>query len=335
MYSQLSGYAESTLQLPSEVLQGNPNFEPMSFESIAPLPSNLEGIEAAASFAKGQTPFVAIVGPSGWGKTHLLNAAAGRITSARGGLNPHVVHACDWVYAHHKLDPHPPLLLDGAQEAMERSRSRLQLRLQLERRVKAGRPTMLTFTSSKATRQLRSFLPQTKMWLICSIAAPVSAERELVLRHMANAEGMVIADELRWLIAKRIGGNGRTLSGALNRLKLHGESWTGPEAVIQACGILDPFFSDNGYWDLRERIVEAVERLFAAAGTSFQRDLALYTMLRIALLPEDEVARYFEIEQAAAYQRACAFEKSLSKSNDLAAQLQNFLSFLVTDIQKA
>ena len=49
-----------------------------TFNSLAALPSNVEAIEAALMFSAGLNPFVAIVGPSGWGKSHLLGATSSR-----------------------------------------------------------------------------------------------------------------------------------------------------------------------------------------------------------------------------------------------------------------
>ena len=47
-----------------------------TFAAYAPLPSNVEAIDAALRFSAGHEILVALVGPSGWGKSHLLGAAA-------------------------------------------------------------------------------------------------------------------------------------------------------------------------------------------------------------------------------------------------------------------
>ena len=49
---------------------------PFPIGSLAPLACNIRAIEAGADFARAFKPFVAIVGPSGWGKTHLLDSTA-------------------------------------------------------------------------------------------------------------------------------------------------------------------------------------------------------------------------------------------------------------------
>ena len=50
-----------------------------NFDTIATLPSNVEAVEAALQFAVGANPFMVLVGPSGWGKTHLLECVATRL----------------------------------------------------------------------------------------------------------------------------------------------------------------------------------------------------------------------------------------------------------------
>src|SRR5436305_2223096 len=119
----------------------------LTFGSFMCLPSNMHALESARLFSNRSASFVALVGPSGWGKTHLLRASSD-------ALRPEflrsvgVSEASDYAVNPSRPDVHAPLLLDNVQGALDRSRARLQLRLALERRVRSGRPTLLSFTGS-------------------------------------------------------------------------------------------------------------------------------------------------------------------------------------------
>ena len=159
------------------------------------------------------------------------------------------------------VDPKLPLLVDDAQDAVLRTRSKVQLKLALERRVRTGRPAMLAFTSDKLTRQHLSFLPNVREWALHEIATPKADERVFVVEQMAKFEGLQISRYIARVLASRMRGNGNTLHGAINRLRTYGRSWITPSEVLEACGILDPFFADNPDWDLKEKIQQACNRI--------------------------------------------------------------------------
>jgi chromosomal replication initiation ATPase DnaA len=89
------------------------------FRTFAVLPSNVAAVEAAMLFAGEIQPFVAIVGPGGWGKTHLLEAAACRLRGERGCARLSVVQASDWATGARNATPNLPLILDNAQDAFD------------------------------------------------------------------------------------------------------------------------------------------------------------------------------------------------------------------------
>ena len=65
----------------SEVLL---NPRPRGFDTLAVVPSNVRAVESGLLFANGLLAHVAVVGPSGWGKSHLLEAVANHIACERG-----------------------------------------------------------------------------------------------------------------------------------------------------------------------------------------------------------------------------------------------------------
>lgn len=315
----------------SEVL-----FERMDrrFGSIAELPSNVEAIEAGLLFAVGLNPFVAILGPSGWGKTHLLECVANHM-QREFGTRTKIISAFDWIEGRHTADAHLPLLLDDVQEAMTRTRSRVQLRLGLERRVRIGRPTMLAATGDGLARQLLGFLPSRRDWGLHEIGQPTSSERKTVVEKMAAAEKLEVSKVLATLLATRMKGNGNTLHGALNRLKLAGNKWSMPNEVLNACGILDPFFADNSAWDLKEKVRTAADKTARQFPKIDSSQLSCFAMIHTAHLCELDVARFCGLEPAKARAQSIKFQKSLSDSDSVESAYLHFLNTVVESLPES
>ncbi len=261
-----------------------------TFNSLAAMPSNVEAIEAALMFSAGLNPFVALVGPSGWGKSHLLSAVASRLSLEHGIVTERYT-VVDYLSNPIRSESAHPLILDDAQEALGKSRMKMALRLCLERRVKCGKPTILAFTSPKPSRALRALLPSTRDWTVATMGAAEPAERLLLLHQLSSVEGLVLSPRLSKVIADQMYGNGRTLAGALKRLRLSGTNWLDPSATLRAFGLLDPFFADNGVWDLKHKILKVAEQSKDQFVKVSSTDLALYTMLHEASLSEISVAR--------------------------------------------
>jgi hypothetical protein len=305
-----------------------------SFNSLAALPSNVEAIEAALMFSAGLNPFVALVGPSGWGKTHLLHAVAHRLAHDLYVL-PEPISVCDYLSNPSRGESAGPLLLDDVQEAMGKGgRMKMALRLNLERRVKCGKPTLLAFTSPKASRALRAYLPSARDWTIATMGAAEPAERVLLLHQMSAAEGLALSPRLSKVIADHMLGNGRTLAGALKRLRLSGTNWLDSNATLRAFGLLDPFFADNGSWDLKHKVLKVAEQHKAQFSKVSASDLALYTMLHEAGLSEVDVAHAKGIEPAEAYLRASRFKSQLADSEPTRAYVRQFIDLVVDELAR-
>lgn len=296
------------------------------FETLAPLPSNIEAIEAALLFSSGLCNLTAIAGPSGWGKSHLLRASCEHLERA-GSSRLSVQTAMEWVENQKFADSGQPLILDNVQDVLRKPRLRLMFRLALERRVRASRPTLLSFTAPKACRQIRAALPSTRAWTIVCLEAPHPAERHLVVRQIAANEGIALSEPLIRLLASRLKGDGRTLQGAVRRLGLESPIWQGDESALRASGLLAPFFADNSTWDLRDHVYEQAMR-FACESP---RNLAVVTLRRVACMPESDIARYFGISQGEVY---AICEKVDSKGEGkivTEGHLQSFIGEVVRD----
>ena len=311
----------------SEVLFERPR---ATFASFAPLPSNVEAVEAALRFSAGHEPLVALVGPSGWGKSHLLAAAAGRMAKSAPPIRMSSVE--DHLRGGGPVEVGGPLLLDDCAEILAKPKMRLMLRLLLERRVRAGRPTMLAFTLPRPTRALAGLLPLERSWLVPTLEAPAAQERAALIEQMASAEGLSLSPRLVRVVAMRMHGNGRTLSGALKRLRLAGGGWLDAGAVLRACGLLDPFFADNPGWDLKSLVARLAERHRVRFGRVLPADLAIYTMLRVACLAESDVARAMGVEPSAAYLRASRFAAELAADPMVATYVERFVEIVVESL---
>lgn len=301
--------------------------EGKSFDSIVTLPSNVQAVESSLLFSTGRLPFVALVGPSGWGKTHLLQAAATACAVVERIPRPVIISAKEWLSAAYQIDPSQPLIVDDAQEAIEQHKIRIQMRLALERRVRAGRPVLLAFSTPKPTRAMKSFLPAYHTaWVTATIEPPTANDRQRVVAAMAKAEGLALAESLVKILARKLPGDGRTFEGALKRLRLAEAKWLDAAATLRALGVLNPYFADHGSWDLREFILDAIYR---RCKTEWNRDLALYVMLHVALLPEADVASFMEMEPGAAFSRAERFRKLHEGSEDVRLQTRRCIESIV------
>jgi len=285
---------------------------PRCFQSFAVTASNIQSVEAALLFANGIHRFAAIIGPSGWGKTHLLESVSDRMNTVHKA--PKVHNATDWALGHVKQDSNDPLILDNLHEAMVLNRIRQTLRIALERRFNANRPTLLSFTSCLSARQVRIFLPNSRMWKVATMDEPQPNERILVVDQIAHSEELILGQTLVKLLAYRVKGNGRTLLGVIKRLRLDGRDWSDPKAALRACGALVPFLADNSGWDPQEAIIKAVDDEALNMHPKVKSDWAIYTMLKEAGLSENQVASYFEIEPSEAYLRSNAVSRSISQS---------------------
>ena len=295
------GYQRATPRLSEALFEG----ERTAFGSIAALPSNVKAIEACLLFSWGMQALVAVVGPSGWGKTHLLNASAEHIRRRIGQRVP-VNTARDWLETNARPDGSLPLILDDVQDVLSSPRACQQLRLVLERRVQGGRPTLLSFTSPKVTRAIRAFLPSQRTWHIRQISAPDNAERELVVRQIAATQNLMLSQRLVRLLAHKTDGTASTIAGALQTLRLVRDQWVEPCEVLQACGVLVPYLADKQGWDLRDHVAETVSAAVPTVGGKSRQELCVYLMVTKMGLSEKDVASYFHLEPGAVYQQANA-----------------------------
>lgn len=259
--------------------------------------SNRSALHACSSFCAGTSPFVALVGPSGWGKTQLLRNTAER-------LGVQLEHKSEAASVHRRLDPVkrisnvPHLILDDAEDFMPRLKDRQELRAVIEHRIRTNRPTLLAFSTSQPIRGLKALL-KGPLWRVEDISQPSCFEKRQIVARIAERENAQLSQTLVNVMASKSGGNGTTLVAAIQRLLLVQPDWTTPDSQLRALGVLKPYLQGQTGWDVRDHIHETTRR-FAEHQRCFASeevdDMALFFMRTSVGISEKEVADFFGYE---------------------------------------
>lgn len=306
---RLGGEARLNSRRLSDALLGDSQF---SLSTLAAVPSNYGAVETGLKFAHSERPFVALLGPSGWGKTHLIEALGGLMHGAD-ERRPVVMTALAWVDGLPRTDSAGPLLLDEVQDIERRPKARQMLRAAVERRVLLRRPTLLSFAGKRPTRLMREVLGNARMWEVAMISEPTPEERELVVARMAASASMALHRSIARVIALHLHGNGRSIIGALRRLQLAKADWSSEQDLSRACGILMPYLIGRDGWDIRDVAYEAVLEAVRAKGLyapGLVDEIFCWLMLNDVGLREDEVGAFLKISPSRAYAKSDAVREA-------------------------
>jgi len=263
------------------------------------LPSNSGALDSILMFSSGISPFVALVGPSGWGKSHLLNGAAQHLERET-GREMVVQNLKEWIERAQGADSLLPLMLDDVQVIFESARLRQDLRKILERRVRGGKPTLLSFSMNKS-RSLKLFLPSFRSWTVAPLEAPKASERAPFVRSVASHNGLYLSEELTHLLNRRVVRTGGSLLGAIKRLKLIRPDWSSPKATLKACGVLYPLFAEEGGWDMRDHTYETLARALGTTDKRLLDEMCIYVMHHVQGVSEEAVGCYFGLTSGQVY----------------------------------
>ena len=291
-------------------LQSIPRAMRPEYERFVVLPSNIDGLEAALMLGSGVNPFVAIVGPTGWGKSHLMRVAAEQFQCDL-GVKPkvrpggHLLHRGRW--------DHPgPLLLDDVQQCLSRPREQQALRNALDLRVRLGRPTMVGFTGFKRSH-VEQILPHLEKWTVAEVPTPHAVERQSILRLMAEREGLDLSDRLICALAWLVDGSGDALLGLVQRLGLIQSEWRTFEDELLALGIARPHMSEPNRllkW-ITSSLKSIIEPLGLDEHQDLARSLAIYYLRKMMGIGESDVSQYYRIEPGDVFSYEHAFELAL------------------------
>lgn len=286
----------------------------LSYPLVA-LPSNIVAIESAMRFCDGTLEQVALYGPSGWGKTNLLVDVAKKLSESERS-HVQVQSAYEWAGSGIRLESATPLVLDDVQDVMLHPKIRHKFKQKLNLRLRTNRRTLLSISTTENPQCARLPLPCSQSWTVAQICSPTQEERSAITQQIATQCGLKISNNVATLISKHLNGNGRSILGALQRLRLIKSDWTQPQDVMLICGTLSPYLLGENGWDPRDQVHEAVNRIGAGSGTTITKTgLCAYFMLVEMGLGESEVATFLRLSPGRVYKWAKEVQAELKSSD--------------------
>lgn len=286
-----------------------------ALQSLTVVASNIAAVEAGIQFLRGGAPFVVLHGPSGWGKTQLVQGLEAE--GLEQGLRIRVRDAAAWVKLPSRSDHNCALILEDVQGLARHPRLRHSMGQLLARRVRARRPTLLVTTTEFCPAINRMLPHAAPSWKFVAIEQPSDREKVVIVRALASGLGLELADEVSTLIARHLRGNGRSVIGALERLKLAKQSWSQPEDVLPACGVLRAYWLEEGCWDARDTVAEAVAQTCGAcACEESMRKTIAYFLLDELGLTEHESASFLRVTEAMVYRWAAEVRKGMGSKSE-------------------
>jgi len=264
-------------------------WQPDPFESFEQVDSNREACKQALAFVDGRVRNLAIHGARGWGKSHLTQTIANVV-----GLP--VVDVREKSLC--RLPDSSILLVDDVDACRNQPKRCQEIRLELERRVRGRKRTIVVLTGTERTA--RSFLPSPRSWKIARLDEPCVAERAAIVRRMCANEGLELSYTSVELVARLVRGNGHSLSGALSRLKVGADGQAAILHPLRVAGLLHPYLLDSYDYDVRDVVLEQVVRSW---GGDVKRhfELAVFALAEVAGLSEVCVAAYFGMRPVDVY----------------------------------
>lgn len=284
------------------------------FMRFASLGSNQAALQLARDFARGAVPFGLIGGAPGWGKSHLLGAAA---ESFRNEASVQMVSSIE-IGKVQTLAKADVLIVDDLHLAQGQQKTIQRLNMELERRVRSKRPTLCSGDTSKSSF-LRRVIPAQRRWQYALVEAPSFEEKLCIVHKMAEAEEIKLGDESAKLICNLVNGDGRSLLGALTRLRVAIGSDLRPHLPIRIAGALCPLLPEDDSFDLRAIVVDCVSQGLSLRLKRERPNISKMVSVQIlrvqGRLPEPYVAEYFGLSNGDAFRMQKEAEQSL-KSGD-------------------
>ncbi len=264
-------------------------WQPVLFDSFEQVDSNREAYKQALAFVDGRVRNLVVHGSRGWGKSHLTQSVADVI-----GLPMVDVREKSLC----RLPDTSILLLDDADACRTRPKKCQEIRLELERRVRSRKRTLVVLNCSE--RAARSFLPSPRSWKMVRLDEPSVAERAAIVRRMCTNEGLELSYTSVGLVARLVRGNGHSLSGALARLKVGADGHAAMLHPLRVAGLLHPYLLDSCDYDIRDVVLDQITR---SSGGDLKRhlELAVFALAEVAGLSEVCVADYFGMRPVDVY----------------------------------
>lgn len=226
---------------------------PNSHRVIAQLPSNAEALRACAEFPRRAGDCLALSGPSGWGKSHLI----GMVCSRLGPEHSLLVRASDLLEDSELIRTPLVLILDGGERIRFQAQAQHALRVALEERRRRGQSTLISFAGPTSIPARRLLAGAGRQWQFVAIGEPNLAERQAIVVEMGRAVGVPLHRALKGVLAAQLRGNGHSLLSALRRLKESRMDCRRVKNLLPALGVVLPFLHDDNGWDARDEVWDA------------------------------------------------------------------------------
>jgi hypothetical protein len=139
---------------------------------------------------------------------------------------------------------------------------------------------------------------------LAQILPPSPVERQCIAHQIAQCEKLKLHRSIEALLATHLNGNGRSMRGAMLRLKLIRSDWRADEDFAEACGILMPYLIGEDGWDPRDVAADAVNHVFLAWPDSppiGRRASLAYVLNQLIRLSEEDVASFLRISTGQVY----------------------------------
>lgn len=270
------------------------DFPPVGLDILspnyAPLSCSLDALRSVDRFARGVVSNVAIGGPSGWGRSHLLRVASAAIWLYQ-CERVQVHDARSWIESSREPLTSKPVLLDDVHDALATPRTRHHLLSVLRRRSELQRATLISFHANPEMQSLRGLFA-TSSWYYTTIREPGIEDRERMVAQFARKRSARISPFGMRLIALMVGGSAHSIEGAIRRLKLVTADWSDPAKILELSGLLLPYREEGSSIDPREVIHDEVGSALIGLGfKSRDRKAIIATvMFDHAHITEHEIA---------------------------------------------
>lgn len=301
--------------------------------SLPLLSCNITAVEACRDFALGRDYLVALVGPSGWGKSLMLRSLTDWMTQEY-GFPIKVQNSLDLLRSGPKAESLAPLIIEDIQEAVRQPRHRHELKSLLERRIRLRRPTLVSLTAFDGAASLSAAVPHPDKWTLGVVEEPAADEKRVIIAEMAKLENLQLHPSLVRLLANYLYGNGCSIAGALHCLSLVKLDWSHQEDVVRACGTVTSFLTLHN-WDPFTEITEAVSRQLESTPSTFSNvELSCYFMVTLASLGEENTARQLRLEPREVYKITNKISQTAIESEE-AKSIENCRQEIIRSFSRA
>ena len=284
------------------------------FLRFASLGSNQAALQLARDFARGAVPFGLIGGASGWGKSHLLSAAAEAVGK---DSNVQLVSSIELGKVQN-LTKADVLIVDDIHLAQNQQKANQRLTMELERRVRAKRPTLCS-GDTRNSGFLRRIIPVQRRWHYALVEVPSFEERLTILKKIAEAEQIQLGGETAGLICSLVIGDGRSLVGALTRLRVAVGTDLRAFPPIRIAGALCPLLPEDDSFDICAIVVDCVSQGLSLRLKRERPNITKMVSVQIlrvqGRLPEPYVADYFGLTNGDAFRLQKEAEQSLNSDD--------------------